>query len=122
MTIPGIRIRTPSRLHFGLLGWGPQAGRQFGGVGLMIDSPGIDLLVEPASSWLIEGSYVARIQQLLDHLEKKMSEAGKSLSPAAYPGRQRPAGTYWPGSRHSALPGGRPSGFSTGWHGQLNGC
>ena len=38
-----IQIRTPSRLHFGLLGWGPEVVRQFGGIGLMIDSPGIEL-------------------------------------------------------------------------------
>ncbi len=43
MTYPRIRIRTASRLHFGLLGWGPEARRQFGGIGLMIDSPGIEL-------------------------------------------------------------------------------
>ena len=42
-----LHIRTPSRLHFGLLGWGPEVVRQFGGIGLMIDSPGIELTVEP---------------------------------------------------------------------------
>ena len=36
------RLRTPSRLHFGLFGWGPEARRQFGGVGLMVDDPGLE--------------------------------------------------------------------------------
>jgi beta-RFAP synthase len=35
-----LRIVTPVRLHFGLLGWGPHAARQFGGFGLMVDEPG----------------------------------------------------------------------------------
>ena len=50
-----IRIRTPSRLHFGLLGWGPQAARQFGGVGLMIEDPGLELIGETAAEWTFEG-------------------------------------------------------------------
>jgi beta-ribofuranosylaminobenzene 5'-phosphate synthase len=78
----GMRIRTSSRLHFGLLGWGPQAGRQFGGVGLMIDSPGIELVVEPASSWHIEGPHTERLVQLVVHLQRQMREAEMTLSPA----------------------------------------
>lgn len=34
-----VRVRAPSRLHFGLLAFGPDAPRQFGGVGVMIDQP-----------------------------------------------------------------------------------
>jgi beta-ribofuranosylaminobenzene 5'-phosphate synthase len=82
MTNLRTRIISPSRLHFGLLGWGPQAARQFGGVGLMIDSPGIELLVEPASSWLIEGPSAPRVVQLIDHLQKAMRDAGVRLPPA----------------------------------------
>lgn len=36
-----IEIRTPSRLHFGLLALGPQEPRQFGGVGLMVRRPDV---------------------------------------------------------------------------------
>jgi beta-ribofuranosylaminobenzene 5'-phosphate synthase len=64
-----IRIRTPSRLHFGLLsipgedasGWSNQEGdatlprRHFGGVGLMIERPGIELTLDPAKVWSAEG-------------------------------------------------------------------
>jgi beta-ribofuranosylaminobenzene 5'-phosphate synthase len=77
-----MRIRTPSRLHFGLLGWGAQARRQFGGVGLMIDAPGIDLTVEPSSSWFIEGPRAARVEQLVDRLRVAMREAGMMAPPA----------------------------------------
>ena len=44
-----IQIRTPSRLHFGLFGWGPEVVRQFGGIGLMIESPSLELSVERAA-------------------------------------------------------------------------
>ncbi len=72
----GVRVRTPSRLHFGLLSlpsgdgqpthWPDLDGadtlpaRHFGGVGLMIEAPGIDLTVRPASSWSAEGPLADR--------------------------------------------------------------
>jgi beta-RFAP synthase len=69
-----IRIRTPSRLHFGLLsipfedagGWTNQEGhatlprRHFGGVGLMIERPGIELTLEAAKVWSADGSLAER--------------------------------------------------------------
>lgn len=38
-----VHITTPSRLHFGMLSFGRSDVRQFGGVGAMIDSPGLRL-------------------------------------------------------------------------------
>jgi beta-RFAP synthase len=43
-----VTIQTGARLHFGLLAHRPKTGRHFGGVGLMIDSPGIHLTATPA--------------------------------------------------------------------------
>ena len=60
-----LRIRTSSRLHFGLLGWGPEVARQFGGIGLMIDSPAIELSVEPASEWASLGPLAARVDLII---------------------------------------------------------
>lgn len=82
MTSPCLRIRTPSRLHFGLLGWGSQPLRQFGGVGLMIDLPGIDLLVEPAPAWIFEGPLAARVEQIVARLRARMLATGATLPPA----------------------------------------
>ena len=48
-----LRIQTPSRLHFGLLGWGASSRRQFGGVGLMVEQPGLEIVAENASDWSI---------------------------------------------------------------------
>jgi len=62
------RIVAPSRLHFGLFhvpsGNEPLASeRAFGGVGLMIDSPGVVVTTEAAESWRFEGPHAARAQE-----------------------------------------------------------
>ncbi len=50
------RVVAPSRLHFGLLNAGDIPGvPRFGGCGLMIDSPGVAVRVEPAARWHGEG-------------------------------------------------------------------
>jgi beta-ribofuranosylaminobenzene 5'-phosphate synthase len=63
-----IRIHTGSRLHFGLLSPAPEETRcdevghqrQFGGVGLMVEAPGIRLSVKPAAVWSAEGPHSER--------------------------------------------------------------
>jgi beta-RFAP synthase len=67
-----IRVRSPSRLHFGflsfmfgdhwqnLLGEPAIPARHFGGVGLMIQEPGIRLTLEPAQAWQAEGPLAGR--------------------------------------------------------------
>lgn len=44
-----VTVSTGSRLHFGLLAHRPESGREFGGVGVMIDSPGwtVQMQVRP---------------------------------------------------------------------------
>jgi beta-ribofuranosylaminobenzene 5'-phosphate synthase len=75
-------VVAPSRLHFGLLSipggstdrWpGVDGGpglpmRQFGGVGLMIDRPGIAVRVEPANDWSATGSLAVRTLALAQRL------------------------------------------------------
>ena len=66
-------VRTASRLHLGLLSlptdaerWPDRHGRlalparRYGGVGLMIDTPGLLLRVEPAQEWSSEGPLADR--------------------------------------------------------------
>lgn len=71
-----IRVRAPSRLHFGLFAlaspegathlWPDREGRltlparHFGGVGLMIERPGLVLTVETAPAWSADGPSAAR--------------------------------------------------------------
>jgi beta-RFAP synthase len=60
------RVRTPSRLHFGLFALPADAAapawptRAFGGVGLMIEQPGLTVTAEPATSWSSEGPLAER--------------------------------------------------------------
>lgn len=54
MSRTSVVIRTGSRLHFGLLADRPVAGRQFGGLGVMIASPGWDVSLEVAAEDHIE--------------------------------------------------------------------
>lgn len=61
-----IRVVAPSRLHFGLFRV-PVAGatdesRAFGGVGLMVERPGVVVVARPADSWQFEGTLASRAQ------------------------------------------------------------
>ena len=57
-----IRVRAPSRLHFGMLSLPADEGsaRHFGGVGLMVQEPGVVLAVEPSDTWSAEGALAER--------------------------------------------------------------
>jgi beta-RFAP synthase len=50
-----IEVRTPARLHFGLLAYSRDDGRQFGGAGLAIQRPGALIRVKPAD----DGGFIA---------------------------------------------------------------
>jgi beta-RFAP synthase len=50
-------------LHFGLYGFGQQAARQFGGVGAMIESPGLHLTARQSSSFLAAGPLGDRVRE-----------------------------------------------------------
>lgn len=56
-----VHVRTGSRLHFGLLGPpAPHGRRDYGGVGLMIESPGLVLSVSRAAAWSADGPLAER--------------------------------------------------------------
>jgi beta-RFAP synthase len=75
-----IRVVAPSRLHFGLFrvptAGEPEAGaRAFGGVGLMIDAPGVVVDVRPAKSWQFEGTLASRAQAFAARFMLSLPEA-----------------------------------------------
>src|SRR3954469_25466101 len=76
-----LRVQTPSRLHFGLLGWGPRAPRQFGGVGLMIEKPGLEVLIENAPSWEATGPLAERSLDVALAIAKRLGERGCPVGP-----------------------------------------
>lgn len=62
-----IRVVAPSRLHFGLFrvpaaGAPDAGGPHFGGVGLMVEHPGVVVTVRDAGSWQFEGTLASRAQ------------------------------------------------------------
>jgi len=50
-----VRITAPSRLHFGLLRFAQAEGPSYGGLGMMIDRPCLQVELQPASQWKAAG-------------------------------------------------------------------
>lgn len=84
-----IRVQAPSRLHFGVLNlaaYGPWPDldgdptvpvRRFGGAGLMIDTPGTIVRVEPAADWSADGPLAERALAVA----KRFTESVPHLGP-----------------------------------------
>lgn len=72
-----IRVRTGSRLHFGLLSLpsGDPAhapSRVWGGAGLMVQQPGFDLEARPAPAWSAAGPLAARVLQIINRFVQSL--------------------------------------------------
>jgi beta-RFAP synthase len=78
-----LRLTAPSRLHFGLFSWGPDALRQFGGIGLMIDRPGLEIVAEPAEDWAAEGPLAERALAIAREVAASLGERGRTARPAS---------------------------------------
>jgi beta-ribofuranosylaminobenzene 5'-phosphate synthase len=101
------RVTAPSRLHFGLLSL-PAAGpdrwpgldgapgppvRQFGGVGLMVNRPGLAVRVEPAADWAAAGpladralAFARRVVDSLPAAERRPFGVTVDYAPAEHTG------------------------------------
>lgn len=72
-----VQVVAPSRLHFGLLAFGRDSSRQFGGVGVMIDRPATEVVVDlpagrsadAASSLDVEQRAIAFARQFQQNLQ-----------------------------------------------------
>lgn len=77
-----IRVVAPSRLHFGLFRV-PVAGevegdaRAFGGVGLMVERPGVVVVARPADSWQFEGTLASRAQAFATRFMSSVPEGAR---------------------------------------------
>lgn len=76
-----ILVRAPSRLHFGLIGWGPSALRQFGGLGMMIEEPGLELEVRPSGSWGASGPLAARALESARRIADRLRAGSHPIDP-----------------------------------------
>ncbi len=59
-------VHTGSRLHFGLFDL-----KHYGGVGMMIDEPGVEVIAERADQWSVTGPMSERTQFVIDRLVKR---------------------------------------------------
>jgi beta-ribofuranosylaminobenzene 5'-phosphate synthase len=55
-----VEIRTPARLHLGMLSFGVAGRRSFGGVGVMVDRPGVHLRMRRANRLEARGPHAER--------------------------------------------------------------
>lgn len=58
-----VSVNAPTRLHFGLLAFGNQEGRNFGGVGLMLKKPRIKVKAKASETFTTTGIYANRLTE-----------------------------------------------------------
>ncbi len=56
-----VTVSAPCRLHFGMFSFGRPDHPEFGGIGMMIEPPTIELNISPAGSFIACGDHVDRI-------------------------------------------------------------
>lgn len=58
-----IRVRASSRLHFGMFSFGTSDEPHFGGVGVMVSPPAVQIVLTPAAEFSVTGRHVERVHQ-----------------------------------------------------------
>jgi beta-ribofuranosylaminobenzene 5'-phosphate synthase len=79
-----VEMFAPSRLHFGMLSFGRPAARQFGGVGAMIDQPGLQLRISPARRFTAEGLLSNRVRATVERIWERL-HSGTCADPSPLP-------------------------------------
>jgi beta-RFAP synthase len=74
-----IRIETPSRLHFGFLAMEPTRGRRFGGVGLMLEQPGVALVARRSRQNRVYGAVAPAILDRANQLIARLADGNCGL-------------------------------------------
>jgi beta-RFAP synthase len=63
-----IRVRAPCRLHFGMFSFGHDDRPQFGGVGVMVEPPNVEVTILAAESFSARGALADRVEGFVDRL------------------------------------------------------
>ncbi len=66
-----VEVVAPSRLHFGMFSFGQRELPQYGGVGVMINRPGLRLRIAPAERFAATGPLAQRAAAVVELLAKK---------------------------------------------------
>ena len=74
-----LKVIAPSRLHFGMFSFGVPTLRQFGGVGVMIDTPSFELRITSAERFEFVGTNADRLRQAVEQV--RASAWGRELPP-----------------------------------------
>ncbi len=56
-------VRAPCRLHFGMFSFGRDDGPQYGGVGVMVDPPAVELTITRADEFRVSGALTERVEK-----------------------------------------------------------
>jgi beta-ribofuranosylaminobenzene 5'-phosphate synthase len=85
-----LRLTAPSRLHFGLLARGPAAPRQFGGLGLMVDAPGLEIEATASEAWTAAGPLADRALRVAESVSSALVQREARLTPLHFAIRRAP--------------------------------
>ena len=82
-----VEIRSPARLHIGMLAFGNPAVRSFGGVGMMVDRPGIHLRMRRAARLEARGPQAERAVQFAQACAQawRLGDIGCAIEVVAVP-------------------------------------
>lgn len=137
-----ITVETGCRLHFGLLSFGQTTGRNFGGIGVMLERPSAKLSITASDGFRVEGPAAKRVAefaqrffqrhgiaappdctlQLLDAIPAHLGlGSGTQTALAVAAGLRRWLGLASPNAAHLAADVGRAKRSSIGTHGFLQG-
>lgn len=73
----GVMVSTGARLHFGLLTAGNKSGRQYGGLGVMVQEPSCEVIVSSAERDLViaDMAWHHRVQRILERCREILTPA-----------------------------------------------
>jgi beta-ribofuranosylaminobenzene 5'-phosphate synthase len=57
-----VEVRAGCRLHFGMFGFGEAAGAEFGGVGVMVSPPAVEVVLERFGGFVARGALAGRVE------------------------------------------------------------
>ena len=60
-----VRVIAPNRLHFGLLAFGGNREQRYGGAGMMVENPGIEIQISPAARLTLGGTVGDRVRSVV---------------------------------------------------------
>lgn len=66
-----VHVRAPCRLHFGMFSFGHADRPQFGGVGVMIEPPAVDVTISPSTAFTVRGAMSERVVKFVETLVEK---------------------------------------------------